>query len=382
VRGLRALARDMRLNWEDAVRQVEGRPDAEQQAVALITIHAAKGLEWPIVIPINMTGIARGESGIACDRRLAQFSTLVLGAEPSAYAHLKTWNEQEQVRERVRLWYVASTRARDLLILPRHSASLSEKSWARVVDLDLAALPAFDCQQGLDTTAAPDALANLQSHAVFVAEAERIALATPKLTWVRPSRDEGDTAELATDALIFSVQDAVDEVPAIPVVDVVGSSTRGTILHKLIEEVLTGEAADDGVSLTARATELLAELDTGPAAENRLSIVPAELAATILRTLNLPEIAQLRPRLLPECRVYGRETSANGEILTSGTADAVALSTDSTIDVVIDWKSDVELDAGKLNAYRGQLEAYRKATGAPRALLVLMTSGKVIELGA
>ena len=145
--------------------------------------------------------------------------------------------------------------------------------------------------------------------------------------------------------------------------------------------MLTGEAADDGVSLTARAAELLAELDTGPVAENRFGIVPAELAATILRTLTLPEIAQLRPRLLPECRVYGRETSANGEILTSGTADAVALSTDTTINVVIDWKSDVELDAGKLNASRGQLEAYRKATGASRALLVLMTSGKVIELG-
>jgi ATP-dependent exoDNAse (exonuclease V) beta subunit len=33
VRGLRAFASDMRANWEDAVRQVEGRPDAEQEAV-------------------------------------------------------------------------------------------------------------------------------------------------------------------------------------------------------------------------------------------------------------------------------------------------------------------------------------------------------------
>jgi ATP-dependent exoDNAse (exonuclease V) beta subunit len=60
VRGLRAFARDMRKNWEEAVRQVEGRPDAEQQSVALITIHSAKGLEWPIVIPVNMTGTPRG----------------------------------------------------------------------------------------------------------------------------------------------------------------------------------------------------------------------------------------------------------------------------------------------------------------------------------
>jgi ATP-dependent exoDNAse (exonuclease V) beta subunit len=43
VRGLVAFARDMRANWEDAKRQVEGRPDAEEQAVSLITVHAAKG---------------------------------------------------------------------------------------------------------------------------------------------------------------------------------------------------------------------------------------------------------------------------------------------------------------------------------------------------
>jgi superfamily I DNA/RNA helicase len=52
VRRLRAFARDMRANWEEAVRQVEGRPDAQEQSVAL-TIHAAKGLEWPIVIPFE-----------------------------------------------------------------------------------------------------------------------------------------------------------------------------------------------------------------------------------------------------------------------------------------------------------------------------------------
>jgi hypothetical protein len=33
-----------------------------------------------------------------------------------------------------------------------------------------------------------------------------------------------------------------------------------------------------------------------------------------------------------------------------------------------------------LNTYRGQLDAYRKSTGAERALLVFMTAGKVIEL--
>ena len=37
--------------------------------------------------------------------------------------------------------------------------------------------------------------------------------------------------------------------------------TNGLGLDKLVEEVLTGETADDGVSLTGRAAELLAGLD-------------------------------------------------------------------------------------------------------------------------
>src|SRR5205807_6962634 len=68
VRGLRAFARDMRANWEEQVRQIEGRPDAEEQSVSLITIHAAKGLEWPVVIPINMTGAPMADRGVVHDR--------------------------------------------------------------------------------------------------------------------------------------------------------------------------------------------------------------------------------------------------------------------------------------------------------------------------
>src|SRR5260370_29871067 len=53
VRGLRAFACDMRANREEAVREVEGRPDAVQQSVALMAIHTAKGLEWPVVSPTH-----------------------------------------------------------------------------------------------------------------------------------------------------------------------------------------------------------------------------------------------------------------------------------------------------------------------------------------
>ena len=66
------------------------------------------------------------------------------------------------------------------------------------------------------------------------------------------------------------------------------------------------------------------------------------------------------------------------EIFVSGIADAVARDVNDKIEVIIDWKSDVEMNANKLAAYRAQLGDYRKQTGAERALLVLMTAGKIL----
>jgi exodeoxyribonuclease-5 len=381
VRGLRAFARDMRANWEEAVRQVEGRPDAEQQSVALITIHSAKGLEWPIVIPVNMTGTPKGETGIMHDRRTAQFSISVLGVEPPDYGTLKALIDEEQARERVRLWYVAATRARDLLVLPRHSATLPDKSWAQIVDLDLPSLPPIDpARLGTVKPRAPDATENSQTKAIFEAEAERIAKAKRKITWNRPSRGEEEKTEVPRPLPIFTNPEAVDKTNEIERLDVAGSATRGTILHKLMEEVLTGEMVDDVKALTERATDLLSHLGVAPSTDPKLGISPTELAETIVRTLRLPEITALRPRLVPEQTVYGHQTGADGDILISGIADAVAVNCDGQIEAIVDWKSDVAMAADKLNVYRGQLQTYCKHTAATRALLVLMTTGKVIEL--
>jgi ATP-dependent exoDNAse (exonuclease V) beta subunit len=378
VRGLRAFARDMRANWEETVRQVEGRPDAEQQSISLFTVHSAKGLEWSVVIPLNMTGKPQSESGLAHDRSSNLFSTPVLGNDPPDYDGIKSRNVVEAARERVRLWYVATTRARDLLILPRHSAKLSEDSWARIVELGLEQLPALDAT-ALGTLGHAPARSgeNLQTREIFAAEASKILAARKAVTWRRPSRAELDPQE--TDGVEIAVTSEAVEILQ-PVV--VGSSTRGVILHRLIEEILSGETEDTSERLKIRAGELLKQIGFEAAQDPQAGISPAELSATVMRTLALSEIKELRHRLVAELPVFGCSSIGDGEILISGLADAVALDESGAIDVVIDWKSDVAPDVAALDHYRQQIGDYRKQTKAKRALVVLMTAGKVIEVAA
>ena len=379
VRGLRAFAADMRANWEDARRQVEGRPDAEEQSVALITIHASKGLEWPIVIPINMTGAPRGESGLMHDRRADQFSIPIFGHEPADYATIKDWSIAELELERVRLWYVAATRARDLLIFPRHSCALRDAAYARIVDFDLPSLPAID-PEALGKPMAPPTPPpeNQQTSDIFVQEAGDIVRSHRNIEWRQPSRSEAAAPAEVERQPIFGGAELIEEAVEQPAAPVAGGATRGTILHKLMEEVLNGETQDGLDALVARALELMAQLSIAPSDKASDGIAPREVAQTIVRTLNIPEIAELRPRLLPEHTIYGTQATDDGELIVSGIANAVAYDAKGRIEVIVDWKSDVDINTERLNSYRGQLDAYRRHTGASHGFLVLMTTGKVV----
>lgn len=385
VRGLRAFAEAMTAAWSDEARAVEGRPDAQEEAVALFTMHAAKGLEWPIVIPINtMTGVMAPESAVI-DRQAETFYCPVLGVAPKGYETVRQAEKDELDRERIRLWYVAATRARELLVLPRLDITPSKSAWIGLVDLSLADLPALDASHlpaGFTTTAA--GVANPQTRASFAAEAETIAAGQTRLTWLAPSRDESTAGRVLREEEPSLWTGSANDLPPEleTTAQVQGGRERGLILHKLMEEVLTGETDEAEATLTDRAADLVRAFGKVPVADPATGLCAGELAGCVARTLALPEIAALRPELLAEFPVYALNGEGSELVATAGIADALTIGSDGRPVAVIDWKSDVNPDAQTLDHYRAQVSAYLDMTGADRGLIVLMTSGRIIEVQA
>jgi ATP-dependent exoDNAse (exonuclease V) beta subunit len=383
VRGLRAFAETMTAAWTDEARAVEGRPDAQEEAIVLYTMHAAKGLEWPIVVPINtMTGIMPPESAVT-DRDSDTFYCPIFGVKPTGYDDARDAEKAELDREHIRLWYVAATRARELLVLPRLDVVPSRSAWNSLLDLSLAGLPALDLSHlAPDIDAAVTTGGNAQTRESFAAEAAAIADRQCWLTWLAPSRDEGGTSPILTpeEEDIWAANDASLPHTEWLAPSVQGGRERGLILHKLLEEILTGETPDDASALTERARALTVAIGMTVADDPSQGLSPDELAGCVTRTLALPEIVELRPTLVSEFSVYASMVVGDIEQAAVGISDAISFDPDGKPQIVIDWKSDVQPTQATIEHYRAQVRNYLDMTGAERGLIVMVTSGKILTV--
>ena len=78
--------------------------------------------------------------------------------------------------------------------------------------------------------------------------------------------------------------------------------------------------------------------------------------------------------------VFSAEDDGGSTTYVGGVADAVAYQPAGAIDLVIDWKTDVNPTAQQVQLYREQLRDYLTATGAPEGLLVFVTSGQLVRV--
>jgi CRISPR-associated exonuclease Cas4 len=168
------------------------------------------------------------------------------------------------------------------------------------------------------------------------------------------------------------------EQPAEPLLQAAGSSRRGVILHKLMEELLTGEVVPSVEALQQRCRALIPEVMA--VTRSTAALDPDELAGTAWRTFCLPDLAHDRDELVPEVPVYA-SVAEDPNRLVSGRADAVRYH-DGRARIVFDWKSDVTPEPATRAAYAHQVAQYVRILGADRGAVVYMTTGQIDWINA
>lgn len=377
TRGLRAFSDEVRSLWEEGERITEAHPDGEDQSVSIITMHSSKGLEWPVVFVINtMTEIMRSKP-LVVDVSSRQISMPFFGYKPSGYAELKDISDAESHNERVRLLYVATTRARDLLVVPVHE-KVTDKQWATVTDLKLQDVQPMSLEGFKDSMRVKrDVTANNQDAKTFAEQTTHILASKKKVLNKTPSRHESHGSTLR-----LSLDDLIDAEPVIdPSEYVQGSAERGIVMHKLMEEILTGELEDNTDLIDARGRELIAQMIASKKEEIK-DMDSRIMAKEIVQTLALPQIAEIRHRLIPEVATCSSYEDDKIEGATFGIMDAAAIDEKNEIEIIVDWKSDRSPTSATIEMYKQQIKDYMKMNSAKRGLIVFMGSGKVLDIAA
>jgi CRISPR-associated exonuclease Cas4 len=254
----------------------------------------------------------------------------------------------------------------EVLVIP-HFTWCDDTSWAKQLDFRLDGIPELDVSKLRRVVVAPpESNENRQSAEVFAEENSRMKREFLPIVWIKPSESDPD---ILPAQLPKSAEDAELDTP----VAIEGSRLRGVILHKLMEELATGELAADASEARERARLLCRQLARDAITDGKPD--PIEMADTALRTLALPELKPFRHRLVPEMPLYGDASAGVGELVT-GRADAVARVENGDL-IVFDWKSDVAPSERNRSAYQQQLGQYLRILHAQRGAVVYMTSGRI-----
>jgi ATP-dependent helicase/nuclease subunit A len=359
------------LDWTDLQADEGARvtesilPETDDVAVRVMTIHASKGLEFPVVA---LTGLdrrpheKRGGAKLLWDGTRFE-ATLRASMRTRGYADLEVIDDAQELHESWRLMYVATTRARDHLLLCLHhdERSSPERSVAarlhqicgdrpelwRQLELDLdEPAPTPVHVPGRDTPAAElmaartefvarrsELLASAERPSVLAATAVAVAAHTDE------DRDEPTTGDPDTEPWRRGR----------------AGTSIGRAVHATLQTV--DLATGDGVAGIA-AAQAAAEGIPGRTAEVERSARAALQSPIVAAAAELPHWRELY--------VGGRI----GDVLCEGYVDLLVDGPDGL--VVVDYKTDRAPDPDALiPRYRLQMATY--------ALLVEATTGRRVD---
>ncbi|MEO8197749.1 MAG: UvrD-helicase domain-containing protein [Thermoanaerobaculia bacterium] len=278
----RALARLRQAVEEERDAEDARPPDAGLDAVAVMTIHTAKGLEFGHVYlaqahkrrPSGGTGIPAGFTDVAAapadSAAGAQRELVLFGAPSPGYAVAESLRRQAREAEAVRLLYVALTRAKERLVVCGNWPESPKPA-------DIAAANSF-----LDLLAdrRPDALHELAEGGELRDEA-----GIPWRLAARPLRSDADGADERTGTAARRASPGGEAEPA-----------RATITSAMRDAAHRREACSrlERAAALADAGEPRDELTTG-AKEGASRSLALALGVALHRALELEELAEQAP---------------------------------------------------------------------------------------
>jgi ATP-dependent helicase/nuclease subunit A len=379
--GLRPFIRHLRNSMEEEAIEIEATVAEEtDDVVRIMTTHGAKGLEYPIVALANL-GSQTNTQRVPVPREHESFLHFRVGAATVGRSgHFATpgydevWDAEKAhiEAERLRLLYVAATRARDYLLVPcvvgrdraKHLQSVlvralpEDEALVTVVDADTIAAPAIEAAETRPIAEDALAAAVAERTAWIEARTELKAQAAREREIETASSRERAVGPLAAEVATFGASLVVTDGPPIPV---------GDAVHMVMERVTLPNAED----LEAIAEDVCLEGDIASQTDDVVAMCRACLQAhCVQQALAGGRWWREVPFLLSRAV---EQTDADHGPLATGRVDMVHEDRGELI--VIDYKTDKDVTSENaekhaLEKHSGQAEIYAQALAAATGLPV------------
>ena len=360
-------------------------PETDDDAVRIMTMHSAKGLEFPIVVLLDVDYAPRSDRAAMLFDAQTGAAAAAMGSssrntliQTPGYEELAETEQRHRDAEEVRLAYVAATRARDHLLVSRHESAVQDGKFPNAVVQTIterfqelphtvidprADLPAIAPAPGASAQPAPAYDAEGWQRERTASVANRSSPQAVTATWIARRAGAGETGSGTYDETVIEDKDAeADEEQ--PWRSGRGGTAFGTALHAVLQEAVAAVRSDLPVAGDGSLASLYDRLD---AEIDRLSGWRADEAGVASSASEIARLAKgavrheamaaalKAKRLWPEIPVAAPLVVARGVVIVEGIIDLLYLDDDGEL-VILDYKSDTVADDADLQA---RMERYR-----------------------